>query len=67
VLFGNPLAVMPLAEAGLLRPIAVSSRKRLPALAEVPTVEECGYPGFEAANWSGLVAPGKTPRRLSNA
>jgi tripartite-type tricarboxylate transporter receptor subunit TctC len=64
VLFGNPLAVMPLAEAGLLRPIAVTSRKRLPALAEVPTVEECGYPGFEATNWSGLVAPAKTPAEI---
>ncbi|HEY6255655.1 MAG TPA: tripartite tricarboxylate transporter substrate binding protein [Xanthobacteraceae bacterium] len=61
LLFGNPLAVMPLASAGLLRPIAVTSLRRLPALPEVPTVEECGYQGFEATNWSGLVAPAKTP------
>jgi tripartite-type tricarboxylate transporter receptor subunit TctC len=61
VLFGNPLAVMPLASAGLLHPIAVTSLRRLAALPEVPTVAESGYPGFEAANWSGLVAPAKTP------
>jgi tripartite-type tricarboxylate transporter receptor subunit TctC len=61
LLFGNPLAVMPLASAGMLRPIAVTSRRRLAALPEVPTVEEIGYRGFEAANWSGLVAPAKTP------
>jgi len=61
VLFGNPLAVMPLASAGMLRPIAVTSRRRLPALPDVPTVEEAGYRGFEATNWSGLVAPAKTP------
>jgi tripartite-type tricarboxylate transporter receptor subunit TctC len=61
VLFGNPLAVMPLASAGMLRPIAVTSRQRLTALPQVPTVEEAGYRGFEATNWSGLVAPAKTP------
>jgi len=61
LLFGNPLAVMPLASAGLLHPIAVTSLQRLPALPEVPTVEEIGYRGFEATNWSGLVAPAKTP------
>jgi tripartite-type tricarboxylate transporter receptor subunit TctC len=61
LLFGNPLAVMPLASAGLLRPIAVTSLRRLAALPEVPTVEESGYRGFEATNWSGLVAPAKTP------
>jgi tripartite-type tricarboxylate transporter receptor subunit TctC len=60
LLFGNPLAVMPLASAGLLRPIAVTSLRRLAALPEVPTVEESGYRGFEATNWSGLVAPAKT-------
>jgi tripartite-type tricarboxylate transporter receptor subunit TctC len=60
LLFGNPLAVMPLASAGLLHPIAVTSRRRLAALPEVPTVEESGYRGFEATNWSGLVAPART-------
>jgi tripartite-type tricarboxylate transporter receptor subunit TctC len=55
VLFGNPLAVMPLASSGLLRPIAVTSLRRLAALPEVPTVAEFGYPGFEATNWTGLV------------
>jgi tripartite-type tricarboxylate transporter receptor subunit TctC len=61
LLFGNPLAVMPLASAGLLHPIAVTSLRRLAALPEVPTVDESGYRGFEATNWSGLVAPARTP------
>jgi tripartite-type tricarboxylate transporter receptor subunit TctC len=61
LLFGNPLAVMPMASAGLLHPIAVTSLRRLPALPEVPTVDEAGYRGFEATNWSGLVAPANTP------
>jgi tripartite-type tricarboxylate transporter receptor subunit TctC len=61
VLFGNPLAVMPLVTGGLLRPIAVSSPQRFAALPEVPTVAESGFAGFAAVNWSGLVAPARTP------
>jgi tripartite-type tricarboxylate transporter receptor subunit TctC len=64
VLFGNPLAVMPLVTGGLLRPIAVSSLRRLGALPEVPTVAESGFAGFDAVNWSGLVAPARTPDTL---
>jgi tripartite-type tricarboxylate transporter receptor subunit TctC len=61
VLFGNPLAVMPLVTGDLLRPIAVTSTRRLAALPNVPTVAESGFVGFEAVNWSGLVAPARTP------
>jgi tripartite-type tricarboxylate transporter receptor subunit TctC len=61
VLFGNPLAVMPLVGSGALRALAVTSSRRLAALPEVPTIAESGYPGFEATNWSGLVAPARTP------
>jgi tripartite-type tricarboxylate transporter receptor subunit TctC len=62
VLFGNPLAVMPLVTSNALRALAVTSSRRLPALADVPTIAESGYPGFEATNWSGLVAPARTPQ-----
>jgi tripartite-type tricarboxylate transporter receptor subunit TctC len=61
VLFGNPLAVMPLVAGDLVRPIAVSSARRLAALPNVPTVAELGFAGFDAVNWSGLVAPAHTP------
>ncbi len=61
VLFGNPLAVMPLVNSNVLRALAVTSPTRLAALANVPTIAESGYPGFEATNWSGLVAPARTP------
>jgi tripartite-type tricarboxylate transporter receptor subunit TctC len=60
VLFGNPLAVMALITSGLLRAIAVSSGQRFAALPGVPTVAEQGFAGFEAVNWSGLVAPART-------
>ncbi len=61
VLFGNPLAVMPLVSSSALRALAVTSLQRLAALPAVPTIAESGYPGFEAINWSGLVAPARTP------
>jgi tripartite-type tricarboxylate transporter receptor subunit TctC len=61
VLFGNPLAVMPLVNSSGLRALAVTSSQRLAALPAVPTIAESGFPGFEAVNWSGLVAPVRTP------
>ena len=48
-------------KAGTLRPIAVGTLKRSPALAEVPTVAESGYKGFETSQWYGLLAPAGTP------
>ncbi len=60
VLFGNPLAVMPLVTSKALRALAVTSSRRMAALSDVPTIAESGYPGFEATNWSGLVAPART-------
>jgi tripartite-type tricarboxylate transporter receptor subunit TctC len=53
--------VVQLARAGKVRPIAVTSLQRSPALPDVPTVAELGYPGFEANTWFGLFAPGGTP------
>ncbi len=52
---------VPFAKSGKVRPIAVMSAKRSPALPDVPTVAELGYPGFEANTWFALFAPAKTP------
>ena len=59
--FGNTQAVGGLVTAGRLRPLAVTSPQRLGNFPNVPTIAELGYPGFEAATWSGLVAPAGTP------
>ncbi len=53
--------VVQLAKAGKVRPIAVTSLKRSPALPEVPTVDELGFKGFEANTWFGVWAPTGTP------
>jgi tripartite-type tricarboxylate transporter receptor subunit TctC len=57
-------AVLQQLRAGRLRALAVSSARRIAALPEVPTVAESGYPGFEADQWYGLVAPAATPPAL---
>lgn len=45
---------------GMLRPIAVAARKRMGWLADMPTMEESGIPGFFLDNWYGLMAPAGT-------
>lgn len=57
---GTP-GLLPHAQAGKIRIIAVGSERRLPVLPDVPTVAEQGYPGFESSQWFGLLAPAGTP------
>jgi tripartite-type tricarboxylate transporter receptor subunit TctC len=59
--FTGVTVLLPHIRSGRLRALAVSSAQRLPALPDVPTVAESGYPGFEADQWYGLVAPAATP------
>jgi tripartite-type tricarboxylate transporter receptor subunit TctC len=60
-LFGSMPAVLPFAKAGKVRPLAVGTAKRSPALPDVPTVAESGFPGFEVSLWLGFFAPKGTP------
>jgi tripartite-type tricarboxylate transporter receptor subunit TctC len=48
-------------EAGRLRPLAVPAATRLPALPDVPTLAECGFPGFEVYSRQGVLVPARTP------
>ncbi|WP_119153924.1 Bug family tripartite tricarboxylate transporter substrate binding protein [Caldimonas tepidiphila] len=57
---GAPV-VLPHVRSGRLRALAVSSPQRLASLPEVPTVAESGFPGFDADQWYGFVAPAGTP------
>jgi tripartite-type tricarboxylate transporter receptor subunit TctC len=52
---------IPLVNDGKVRPLAITSRMRVPSLPNVMTVEEAGFPGFEATGWFGIVAPTGTP------
>jgi len=52
---------LPHVKAGKLKIVAVGSAKRLPAIPDVPTVAELGYPNFESSQWFGLLVPANTP------
>jgi tripartite-type tricarboxylate transporter receptor subunit TctC len=52
---------MPHIQGGKMRGLAVTSATRSPALPDVPTVAESGFPGFEANGWLGILVPNGTP------
>jgi tripartite-type tricarboxylate transporter receptor subunit TctC len=53
--------VLPNARAGKLRILAISSAARVPSLPEIPAVAESGLPGYEAVQWTAMMAPAATP------
>lgn len=59
--FITPLPVLDLIAAGRLRPIAVTGPTRLPALKDVPTVEEAGFPELIIQDWIGILVKAGTP------
>ena len=61
IFFASAGAVVGQVEGGRVRAIAVTSATRMKKLPNVPTVAESGFPGFEATDWKGIVAPAGTP------
>jgi tripartite-type tricarboxylate transporter receptor subunit TctC len=55
---------LPPIRAGLLRPLAVTSRQRIPDLPDLPTIAESGYPDYGATVWYGAVAPIGVPAQI---
>jgi tripartite-type tricarboxylate transporter receptor subunit TctC len=51
-------------KAGKIRALGVSSLKRNPMFADVPTLDESGFKGFEALSWSGISLPKGTPAAI---
>jgi tripartite-type tricarboxylate transporter receptor subunit TctC len=60
MMLDTPLA-LPHIRSGKLRPLAVTSNRRLRELPNLPTMAEAGYPGFDVVFWLGLLLPAKTP------
>jgi tripartite-type tricarboxylate transporter receptor subunit TctC len=59
--FGPLASWAPHLKAGRGRAIAITSSRRSPAMPELPTVAESGYPGYASGNWYGLLVPSRTP------
>lgn len=64
MMFLSAVLAQPHVNAGRLRALAQTGAQRVPAYADVPTVAESGYPGFEVNSWVGLLAPAGTPRAV---
>jgi tripartite-type tricarboxylate transporter receptor subunit TctC len=67
VIFSSASTALPQITAGKINAIAVTTLQRSPLLPNVPTIAESGLPGFEAANWYGIVVPIKTPQPIAGA
>jgi tripartite-type tricarboxylate transporter receptor subunit TctC len=71
LMYDYTVTLLPHIKSGKLRALAVMGAKRLPALPDVPTIGEAGFPGLESSSWSGIVVPAGTPqpvvKKLSEA
>lgn len=61
----SPL-ILPLAQSGRLKVLAVASAGRVALLPGVPTTAESGFPGLRGGFWSGIVAPSRTPAAIAS-
>src|SRR5688572_3328643 len=64
--FNTAIGVIPHVKQGRLKPIAISTRERFPAMPELPSVEEGGVKGFDGGSWNGVVMPAGTPLEMVN-
>jgi tripartite-type tricarboxylate transporter receptor subunit TctC len=62
--FATAPAAVPLVRNKQARAIAVTTAERVPALPEVPTLNEGALPGYVAVGWNGLVGPAGIPRPI---
>ena len=62
--FGGMGAALPLARAGRVRALAVTSAKRTQIAPDIPTMVEAGVPGYEHMLWNAVFAPAGTPRNI---
>jgi tripartite-type tricarboxylate transporter receptor subunit TctC len=64
IAFTTPPPVVPQVKEGKLRALAVASKTRSRALADVPTMAEAGYPDIEGEAWFAVVVPARTPKEI---
>jgi tripartite-type tricarboxylate transporter receptor subunit TctC len=62
--FPTVISSIPHVQAGRLRPLAVTTPKRVVAMPDMPTFAEAGVKGVVVVNWYGLIAPLRTPKTV---
>jgi tripartite-type tricarboxylate transporter receptor subunit TctC len=66
MMFDNIPPALPRIQAGTLRALGVTAKKRSDMLPGVPTIADAGLPDFEASSWFGVMAPARTPAAVIN-
>jgi tripartite-type tricarboxylate transporter receptor subunit TctC len=61
LMFDTTVVAAPFIQSGKVRPLAVTSAKRVPSLPDVPTMAEAGVPGYDVVSWQAMFAPAGTP------
>jgi tripartite-type tricarboxylate transporter receptor subunit TctC len=64
VMFVTLSSAIAFVQAGRLKPLGISTTKRIDALPQVPTMAEAGYPEMVSSSWQGVFVPAGTPRPI---
>jgi tripartite-type tricarboxylate transporter receptor subunit TctC len=64
VMFVTLSSAISFVQAGKLKPLGISTTKRIDALPQVPTMIEAGYPDMVSSSWQGVFVPAGTPRPI---
>jgi len=64
VYFGAFVSVLPHVKSGRVRPLGVTTLKRVTVMPDLPTISEQGLKGFETGSWFGVAVPSGTPRDI---
>jgi tripartite-type tricarboxylate transporter receptor subunit TctC len=64
VMFVTLASAMSLLKAGKLKPLGISTTRRIDALPNVPTMTEAGFPEMTSGAWQGIFVPAGTPRTI---
>ena len=64
VLFNNAISTVPFIKSGQTRALAVTSLKRMPALPQLPTIDEAGVKGYDNSSWAAVATTAGTPKDI---
>ena len=64
VLFNNAISTVPFIKSGQTRALAVTSLKRMPALPDLPSLDEAGVKDYDNSSWAAVAAPAGTPKDI---
>lgn len=67
LMMDSMISLLPMAKAGRVKPLAISTRSRSGLAPDIPTVAEAGLPGFQYVSWYGVWAPKATPAAVVKA